>query len=338
MRASAASSRGSTTSCGQRAWASRRRSPRRTPAVAGRVRAGDHPVGGDDGDRCLGSAGRSASSRAVVTGQSGHQTATVRGGAAGCSGEGTAGYPVRAVRSSTGATGCVLADPSSRNRQPEGARPGPSRRPATFGRDGEPTLLQPPVPRADARPLPGLSRQPDVGGRPGVAGRRSAGLEGHQHGVSIPRSSGQPAHLTRHRPGGRRSATMSTASSRAPTAEVQLEPGWGTMASRCRSRPYSTAASALMVGRPTSAHHAPSADAAEISASSSDTEPPTLIVLPRRRPSGSRGDSAEWTGNAGATRWLRSTAMEPSSLRTATSSTLVFSNVCSTQSSAWHPF
>src|SRR6478752_2468421 len=109
------------------------------------------------------------------------------------------------------------------------------------------------------------------------------------------------------------------------------------MASRWRSRPYSAAASALMVGRPTRAHHAPSAEAAEISASSSDTEPLTLTVLPRRIPPGSKGDSAGWIGNAGATRRVRSTAVEPSSLRTATSSIPPFSNTCSNQSSTWHP-
>src|SRR4029077_3284472 len=56
---------------------------------------------------------RLADSRAAVTGQAGHQTATVRGSgmSGGGPGEGTAGHPARAVRSSTGATGSYVPTP-----------------------------------------------------------------------------------------------------------------------------------------------------------------------------------------------------------------------------------
>ena len=103
---------------------------------------------------------------------------------------------------------------------------------------------------------------------------------------------------------------MSTASSRAPTTVVQPAPGVGTSASRVRSTPYSSAASALIRGKPTSAHQAPSPDAAPSSASSSDTEPLTLTVLPRRNPPGSSPRSAGSTGSGGAVRtptWRQST-------------------------------
>ena len=67
--------------------------------------------------------------------------------------------------------------------------------------------------------------------------------------------------------------TTSTASSSAPTAVVHWASGAGTMGSRDSSMPYSAAASALIDQPPTSAHQAPSAEAAPSRASSSDTDP-----------------------------------------------------------------
>ena len=252
-------------------------------------------------------------------------------------GEGTVGHPVRAVRSSTGATGSYVSTPPPA----AGSQSVLDRDRAADPRPSAVTVSR----RCRNRPYPApipVHRPSWADSRTSAPGQVSpfAAVPGWK-GISTASRLRARAANRRTSPGtgraGGRSATMSTASSRAPTAVVQLVPGWGTMASRWRSRPYSTAASALMVGRPTRAHHAPSADAAEISASSSDTDPPTLTVLPRRRPSGSRGDSAGWIGNAGATRRVRSTAVEPSSLRTATSSISPFSNMCSTASSAWHP-
>ena len=83
MRASAASSRGSTASSGQRDCASRRRIPRRTPAdrAAWEQATTRLPVTTAAGPWSA-EARTPAAARAAVTGQSGHQTAIIRGGMA----------------------------------------------------------------------------------------------------------------------------------------------------------------------------------------------------------------------------------------------------------------
>src|SRR6266508_1064230 len=136
-------------------------------------------------------------------------------------------------------------------------------------------------------------------------------------------------------PGGR-VATTSTASSSAPTAVLQPLPGCGTTASRDSSIPYSLADSALTGGNPTSAHQAPSAEAAPSRASNNDTDPVTLTVLPRRSPPGSSETSAGETGSGGASRrpepGIILAAGPSSTVLVARSSIPPWSNTCSTMS------
>ncbi|MCW2540778.1 MAG: hypothetical protein JWN95_2503 [Frankiales bacterium] len=81
------------------------------------------------------------------------------------------------------------------------------------------------------------------------------------------------------------------------------------MIAKCsRSMPASTAASALMAGMPTIAAQAPWADDSPSNASSSDTDPVTEIVLPRRKPSGSASLRSDTTGNGGNREPLRTVA------------------------------
>ena len=92
---------------------------------------------------------------------------------------------------------------------------------------------------------------------------------------------------------------MSNPSSSVATTVPHSGPRWGTKARRSHTTPAWAAASAPNPGIPTTATHAPAAEAGAIRASTRELVPgATATVLPRRR-AGSNGRSSGATGKPG---------------------------------------
>ena len=167
------------------------------------------------------------------------------------------------------------------------ARPG--RLATAFNADLHPAPRQPAVPVSDPGPVPWLRRQPQVRHRPSRVptwARNGSSTDSRD----LARA---PAGGARRRPAGlepvprrcrtRRASAPTTSAPALTGRRHHRQPGQvdPEVASRLRASRV-----ADPFGRSTSTHHAPSADASAISASSSDSEPLTLTVLPRRNPSG----------------------------------------------------
>jgi hypothetical protein len=75
-------------------------------------------------------------------------------------------------------------------------------------------------------------------------------------------------------------------------------------ASRSSATPSSAAASTPRSGRPTAATQDPAAEAAEMRSNSSEVDPVTTKVLPRRSPPGRNGTSAWWRGRRCSALWV----------------------------------
>lgn len=121
---------------------------------------------------------------------------------------------------------------------------------------------------------------------------------------------------------GTATTTRSIPSSNAATTEVSSLPGCGTSASRRVTTPISLAASRPRSGRPTTAPHEPSVVALASRANSSDVDPRTDTVLPRRRPpQGNRSARPACTGSTCPVVWSAGAAVSPLAVPTPLSAT-----------------